>query len=154
MVDNKFDFFGYGQISNLTNTSEAIKPIDSIAAMILFRLSGDTESLCTVVFETLPWLKDGSIDERESMSVEIANILISKIANQMIKETGEFIRISPPELIQIEEKNYKNIFASVRNSLQTAQQAEGYSLNNYVFESEGKETKICAVLMQSKHGNA
>lgn len=135
----KFEFFGYGNVERLREpkasqraepkASQRAEPkteprqeplLRNIAATVLLRLSGDERGVCAVIFESLPYIPAiahprQSLDERASMAVEIANILVSKFANLIANHTDELVAVSPPELVAIDDARHRNLLIAARN---------------------------------------
>ncbi|MBI2604792.1 MAG: hypothetical protein HYW49_01805 [Deltaproteobacteria bacterium] len=136
LFPEKFAFFGYGNVERIREpkASQKAEPknkparpgrkaeplLRNIAATVLLQLSGDERGVCAVIFESLPFIpavssSRQSLDERASMAVEIANILVSKFANLVSDRTDGLVAVSPPELVALEDARHRNLLMTVRN---------------------------------------
>ncbi len=153
----KFNFFNVGQISQTSTKFELFK---NIAATIVFKIKGDEYGLCAVCFENLPNLTRGkvtpfSFQERNSMILELSNILVSKMVNSMAEFYDSQFEISPPLYIQHDEVKFRHLFSSIRNTLlNTAKPAKGVKVKYYEFGEKKNSIRIALIYMQSPEGQS
>jgi hypothetical protein len=104
-----FPFYSGGNVEPLD--AKAPSTADSLSLLVLFRLRGDELSYCTVAFERTPRTED-----ELSELVELANILASKLATQLIDTLGEDVEISAPEVILPNQHRHDQLLKYFRNA--------------------------------------
>lgn len=102
----KFDFFHLGRIERTSPYPALSQPVAPF--VVVFKVSGDEIGHCIVAFERQP----GDAD-RESMFVELANIMASKFATQLSDFTNGYVKISPPEVVRPGERRHKGLMTVV-----------------------------------------
>lgn len=161
MVENnffpkKFDFFNVGQITR-KNVRKTL--LNQIAATVVFKIKGDENGLCAVCFESLPTNNNTkvtpfSFEERNSMIIELSNILVSKFVNSMSEYYDSQIEISPPMFIQHEEFKYRHLFGAIRNAVLNPKIKETPNtiVKSYEFGNKKNNINLALIYIHSPEG--
>ena len=148
-ADFKFDFFGYGKVDRSVEKTPTI--IANPVCTVFFKIDLEGEIVpCSVSFERLPFIKDPyrkqAISERTSMAVEIANILVSQVANRFAATEATRASMSPPEVLELQLDKNKLLLGSIKNALDGGQGAD------YIFAAEEDSIRMTLVCFR-KEGN-
>lgn len=118
---NRFDFFHLGSVEQQKLSFEAANTEDLF--IVSFILTGGVQAHSAVAF----YRSEVDTDELQSMAVEISNILVSKFANEYADRTDEFVRVSPPELLDEDHKRDRLLMQMTLNALQTSSDVQDYT---------------------------
>lgn len=142
----RFGFFGYGRLEARERPC-GLRDIGYSPFLAIFRVTGDELGHCVVGFETAP----GSA-EKESMSLEIANVLVGKFATLLADATGAMVEISPPEQLKQTEVGHRHFIASL-------QKGDGTTIScltrEYEFiTNEEDRVRVRLAYFPAKHGQS
>lgn len=163
MVENnffpkKFDFFSVGQI-NQKNISKNL--LTQIAATVVFKIKGEENGLCAVCFENFPTNKDTkvtplSFEKRNSMIIELSNVLVSKFVNSMSEYFDAQIEISPPMFIQHEEFKFRHLFGAIRNAVLNPKKNDvpNTKVKTYTFGNKKNYIRLALIYIHSPEGQS
>lgn len=106
----RFDFFHLGRIERTAPYPALQIPIAPF--VVVFKVTGDEIGHCIVAFDQAP--KDS---DRESMSIEIANIMASKFVTQLSDLINGFVKIDPPSVFRPGERRHRSLVAVVESAV-------------------------------------
>lgn len=106
----RFNFFGFGQVERTAPYPALQQPASPF--VVIFKITGDEVGHCIVAFDKTP-----STEERESMAVEIANILSSKFVTQLSDFSNALVQLSPPEVIRTGERRHRSLVAVLKSAV-------------------------------------
>ncbi len=150
MLPEKFNFFSYGKVDR--SAEKFVATEFNAVCTVFFRIDLDGEIIpCSVSFERLPFIKDPyrkqTISERTSMAVEIANILVSQVANRLAKAEELPVTMSPPQVLELQQDKNKLILGTIKNALLSGKGAD------YIFAAEEDSIRMTLVTFR-KEGNS
>ena len=139
----RFQFFHFGSVEQGRAGLDFARAEEEALLFVAFRMSGDDEGLCAVAFANEPALTE----EDQSMAVEMANILVSKFATQLSDQNGELIRISPPELLNKENRKDLNLIRVLWNHFRQEE-----NTREYLYADGQKKLRMKLLVMRQKEG--
>lgn len=105
-----FDFFHLGRIERTAPYPALQQP--AAPFVVVFKVTGDEIGHCIVAFDKAPQGAD-----RESMAIEIANIMASKFVTQLSDLINGYVKITPPTVIRPGEKRHRGLVTVVENAV-------------------------------------
>ena len=81
------------------------------------------------------------------MAVEIANILVSQVANRLAKAEELPVTMSPPQVLELQQDKNKLILGTIKNALLSGKGAD------YIFAAEEDSIRMTLVTFR-KEGNS
>lgn len=103
-----FNFYGLGNIEPVA-TQDHPEPFVDQNCIILVQLTGEEIGYCVVGFPT-------NISD-QSMACEMANVIASRMASTLTKETGVLVEISLPKIFHRGHSQFKSLVAYLNSAL-------------------------------------